>query len=109
MTKEYHNQDRNKPHNISKEHARQLLGESGISPEIIRGRGYRSVKRRDELAEFPEWQRRLGLYIPMYSPDGEKTGCQLKPDRQRKGLKYESPLGAEVILEDPGESPITDV
>jgi hypothetical protein len=99
MTKEYHNQDRNKPHNISKEHARQLLGESGISPEIVRGRGYRSVKRRDELAEFPEWQRRLGLYIPMYSPDGEKTGCQLKPDRQRKGLKYESPLGAEVILD----------
>jgi hypothetical protein len=85
---------------LSHAHQKMLFEESGIDPDVIAERGYRSVKRRTELEEFPEWQRRLGLYIPTYSPDGETTGCQIRPNRPRKReLKYESPQGSRVILD----------
>jgi Domain of unknown function (DUF3854) len=77
-----------------------LFKESGIDPNVIAERGYRTVKRRVELEEFPEWQRRLGLYVPMFSPDGITQGCQLRPDRPRKGgPKYETPVGASPVVD----------
>jgi hypothetical protein len=85
---------------LSDAHQKMLFEESGIDPDVIAERGYRTVKRRAELEEFPEWQRRLGLYIPTYSPSGETTGCQLRPKRPRKPeLKYESPQGSRVIVD----------
>jgi putative DNA primase/helicase len=88
------------PRALSDSHRRILFEESGIDPAVAEERGYRTVKRRAGLEEFPEWQRRLGLYIPTYSPDGETTGCQIRPNRSRKPeLKYESPQGSRVILD----------
>jgi len=85
---------------LSDAHQRMLFEESGIDPAVIEERGYRTVKRQAELEEFPEWQRRLGLHIPTYSPDGETTGCQIRPNRSRKPeLKYESPQGSRVIVD----------
>lgn len=82
---------------------RIMLEESGIDPAIAAERGYRSVGRgetAEALSDFPKWQRRLGLYIPMYSPSGA-TSAQLRPDkprRDRKGKprKYETPGGSRV-------------
>jgi hypothetical protein len=86
--------------NLSDAHQKMLFEESGIHHGVAEERGYRTVKRRAELEEFPEWQRRLGFYIPTYSPDGETTGCQIRPNRPRKPeLKYESPQGSRVILD----------
>jgi hypothetical protein len=77
-----------------------LFEESGISPDVAAERGYRTVKRRAELEEFPAWQRRLGLYIPMYSPDGTTRGCQIRSAKPRSAkLKYESPQGSRVIVD----------
>jgi hypothetical protein len=85
---------------LSGSHSRMLFEESGITPAVATERGYRTVKRRAELEEFPEWQRRLGLYVPMFSPDGTKRSCQIRPDRPRSPkLKYESPQGSRVILD----------
>jgi len=85
---------------LSDEHRRMLYEESGIDPDVAAERGYRTVKRRAELEEFPEWQRRLGLYIPTNSPDGITRSCQLRPNRPRKAkLRYESPERSQVILD----------
>ncbi len=85
---------------LSDSHRKMLFEESGISPEVAAERGYRTVTRRAELGEFPEWQRRLGLYVPMRSPDGTTRSCQIRPDRPRSAkLKYESPQGSRVILD----------
>lgn len=99
---EYHRSEQNEPpdHHLSEKHAHQLFDESGIDPGVARERGYRTVERRAELTEFPEWQRRLGLYVPTYSPDGETAGCLLRPDKLRKsGPKYEAPQGSGVSLD----------
>src|SRR5215210_4900234 len=88
------------PGTLSSSHQRMLFKESGIDPNVIAERGYRPVKRRVELEEFPEWQRRLGLYVPMFSLDGITQGCQLRPDRPRKGgPKYETPVGASPVVD----------
>jgi hypothetical protein len=85
---------------LSEKHARQLFEESGIDPAIARSRGYRTIQRRDELTEFAPWQRRLGLYVPTYSPDGETTGCLLRADKPRKPKqKYDAPKGSQVMLD----------
>src|SRR5215211_7578895 len=85
---------------LSDSHQKMLFEESGIDHGVAEERGYRTAKRRAELEEFPEWQRRLGLYIPTYSPDEKTTGCQVRPNRPRKPeLKYESPQDSRVILD----------
>lgn len=94
-------QPRYAPHErLSDKHYAELTEASGIDPEIVAERGYRTIERRAELTEYPNWQRRLGLYVPMYSPDGVSTGCQLKPGRRRpKGPKYETPQGSQMIAD----------
>lgn len=90
---------------LSSDHTRMLLDESGISPEIAAERGYRTVRRRAELSEYKAYQRRVpALLVPVYSPDGETTLSQLRPDNSRKDkkgkpLKYETPGGSKVILD----------
>jgi predicted transcriptional regulator len=78
--------------------------ESGISPEIIGGRGYRTVSRADVPDDFASYQRRNGLLIPLYSPDGTTTASQLRADRPRrdkrgKPIKYETPTGGRIIAD----------
>ncbi len=85
---------------LSSEHQHEILVESSVSAEVAARRGYRTVRRRSELAAFPEWQRRLGLLVPMFSPDGVTTLQQIKPHKPRKpGLKYETPHGATPIID----------
>ncbi len=82
-----------------------LLEESSISPEISTERGYETIRSRTKLLDFKKYQRRApGLLIPLFSPDGETTSCQLRPDEPRKdkkgkSLKYETPAGSKVILD----------
>jgi DNA-binding transcriptional ArsR family regulator len=81
-----------------------LFEESGIEPEVAAERGYRTTRSRSELVEFKTYQRRAGLVVPIYSPDGITRSAQLRPDtprKDRKGkpLKYETPGGSRVILD----------
>ncbi len=80
-----------------------LLDGSGISPEIVAGRGYRTVDRAGVPDAFRRYQRRPGLLVPMYSPDGITASHQLRPDAPRvrdgKVVKYETPGGTRCILD----------
>ena len=90
------------PADLSRRHRTMLCDESGISPEVARERGYYSARTRADVPDcFKDYQRKPGLVLPMFSPDGETAGYQLRPDRPRKGgPKYETP----------GEiSPVVDV
>lgn len=93
-----------KPIHLSPDHRRMLLEESGISPEIADERGYRTVSSRAELPEFKKYQRRIGLRLPLYSPDGKASLSQIKPynprrDKHGKIIKYETPGGSEMIVD----------
>jgi Domain of unknown function (DUF3854) len=89
------------PNRLSDNHSKMLFDESGIAPEIIAERGYYTARRRSEVpGAFADYQRRLGLVVPMFSPDGESTGYQLRPDKPRRsGPKYETPAGSEVLVD----------
>jgi hypothetical protein len=78
-----------------------LFEESGIDPAVAVERGYYTARRRSEAPEaFKDYQRKPGLVVPMFSPDGETVGYQLRPDRPRKGgPKYESPGGISPIVD----------
>ncbi len=69
---------------LSDSHRKMLFEESGISPEVAAERGYRTVTRRAELGEFPEWQRRLGLYVPMRSPRSATEGPHSEAQATRR-------------------------
>ncbi len=88
-------------HTLSDSHRKMLHGESGISPEVAAERGYYTARRRSEVpAAFKSYQRKPGLVVPMFSPDGETRSCQIRPDKPRSAkLKYESPQGSRVILD----------
>ncbi len=64
-------------------------------------RGYYTARRRSEVPEvFKDYQRKPGLVVPMFSPDGETAGYQLRPDRPRKGgPKYETPGGISPVVD----------
>jgi hypothetical protein len=86
---------------LAREHWQMLTRESGISGRIVSERGYSTASRRDQVPDvFPDWQRRRGLVIPVYSPDGETTSYQLRPDKPRnRKRKYEQPAGVGCILD----------
>lgn len=89
---------------LSEQHRRMLIVESSITPEVIAARGYRTITSRADIPPiFAEYQCRLGLLIPMYSPDGITTGYQLRPDRPRfrdgKYIKYETATGTRCIID----------
>jgi hypothetical protein len=78
-----------------------LYEESGVSPEVTTERGYYTARRRSEVPEvFKDYQRKPGLVVPMFSPDGETVGYQLRPDRPRKGgPKYATPGGISPVVD----------
>src|SRR5262249_19862903 len=90
-----------------------LLAASGITPEVARARGYRSMpntkKAREELHSlgFAWSQCRVpALLIPVHGVgNGGAVTYQLRPDRPRhkdgKPLKYETPAGARMVLDVP--------
>src|SRR5215204_5844576 len=89
------------PGMLSDSHRRMLFEESGISPAVATERGYYTARRRSEAPEaFKGYQRKPGLVVPMFSPDGKTTGFQLRPDRPRKGgPKYETPGGISPVVD----------
>jgi hypothetical protein len=89
------------PRTLSDFHRKMLHDESGISPEVAAERGYYTARRRSEVPEaFKDYQRKPGLVVPMFSPDGETVGYQLRPDRPRKdGPKYETPGGISPVVD----------
>jgi len=102
-------------------HLRELQEESGISPEVIEARGYRTLTgtaaELHELEEFgfgPRLRNREDVYpallIPLHNAHGEIAGHQLKPavphreirpDGTPKDRKYETPAGAPLVLDVP--------
>jgi hypothetical protein len=93
------------PRTLSDLHRRMLFEESGISPDVAEERGYYTARKLSEIPEaFKDYQRRLGLVIPTYSPDGATHGYQLRPEKpikRRNGNtpKYESPGESGVIVD----------
>lgn len=84
------------------------LLESGISIEVIRERGYRSILDVSELLElgFSEAQCSVpGILIPLRPPDGSGGSHQYRPDIPRtkrgKAVKYETPKGGRLRLDVP--------
>jgi uncharacterized protein DUF3854 len=90
---------------LSREHHRILEVASAIDRDVSAERGYYTARRgADVPACFKDWQRKPGLVVPMFSPDGETTGWQLRPDKPRKKkngepLKYETPAGISPVVD----------
>ena len=92
---------------LAEQHEKMLLEESGISPEVIEARGYRTVETKSELKRlgFSERQcNKPGLLIPVYSPTGDIATYQYRPDQPRidkkgKSVKYETPSGSRMVLD----------
>lgn len=90
---------------ISAAHREMLYQGSGISRDVAEGRGYRTARTRSEVPEaFKTYQRRPGLVVPVYSPDGTTESAQLRPyvarkDKKGKPLKYETPGSSRAILD----------
>ncbi len=96
---------------LSAEHRRMLLEESGITPEVVAERGYRTLTQPQQLAGlgFSSVQRRPGLLLPLHGTDGTVPLYILRPDQPRtqgaegkkRTLKYEMPAGHGVRLDCP--------
>src|SRR5215204_5276985 len=86
---------------LSDSHRRMLFEESGIDSAVAEERGYYTARLRSEVPEdFKDYQRKPGLVVPMFSPDGETVGHQLRPDKPRKGgPKYETPGGISPVVD----------
>src|SRR4030066_1976145 len=68
------------------DHYRHLGEGSGISVDVIRERGYRSLLGKSELEKLgytPAQQRAPGILIPLWSVDGKEAGFQFRPDHPR--------------------------
>jgi Domain of unknown function (DUF3854) len=101
---EYHTTSASALQNLRADHRRQLEEGSAIAREVLEERGYRTTSRAEVPPEFKGYQRRAGMLIPLYSPDGTTTGYQLRADNPRrdkrdKPIRYETPAGARIIAD----------
>ena len=88
-------------------HRTMLESESGIHPDLVSARGYRTVTDAAELKKLsfsPKQQNVPALLIPIYSPTGEIKLYQARPDTPRldernKTVKYETPAGSQMALD----------
>lgn len=89
---------------LAEHHRRMLLEESGIDPEVAEARGYHTVEKKVELEQlgFRRTQRKVpALLAPVYSPTGEISTYQIRPDQPRinsegNPVKYETPGGSRM-------------
>jgi hypothetical protein len=91
---------------LNREHLHMLLQGSGISPEVARARGYRTVEKKADLRRLGFAASQCnppGLLLPVYSPLGEITNYQFRPDQPRlkdgEPVKYENPFGSRTTLD----------
>lgn len=91
------------------DHLCHLSEGSGISVDVMKERGYRSLLGKSELGKLgftPAQQRAPGIIIPLWSVDGKEAGHQFRPDHPRtnnrgKPVKYEIPTGSSIRLDCP--------
>lgn len=95
------------PPGLNSHHQRQLEA-SGISPEVAKARGYRSIEAPEAFHYgFSKAQAKAGLLIPIYPPGEDKPVLyRLRPDkpRTRKGgkpIKYEQPEQTRLRIDVP--------
>lgn len=105
---------------LSEKHLQMLQVESGISMDVIRARGYRTIQDESELVTFgfaPRQRRVPGLLLPLHTTDGRQELHIYRPDNPRvvenrrkrnkdgtysqKVIKYEQPAGAAVRVDCP--------
>jgi putative DNA primase/helicase len=90
---------------LSPEHRKMLTEESGISPDVVAARGYRTVQDSEKLSQlgFADYQRRVpGLLIPIRGTSEDVIFHRYRPDRPRKDdTKYEQPEGTSLVLDVP--------
>lgn len=91
---------------LSANHRQMLVSESGIRPEIVEARGYRTVTTKADLKRlgFSDRQQNApALLIPIYNPRGELATYQARADSPRivkgKPAKYETPKGSSMVLD----------
>ena len=93
------------PPSLSIQHRNELEVKSGIRPEIIRERGYQTVRADGLPSQFPDYQRKDGLLIPIHNVWGKVGFWQVKPDKPRlkdgKPLKYETIPGHPLCIDVP--------
>ena len=98
---------RKRPIRCSAVHHRHMLEiESGIRPDLIATRGYRTVTVKAELKRLGFSDRQCltpGLLLPIYL-NGDIASYQFRPDqpqlnRDGKVTKYETPQGSTMILD----------
>jgi Domain of unknown function (DUF3854) len=92
---------------LAETHRHMLEIESGITPEVIEVRGYRTAKTKAELATlgFSKIQQSQDtLVLPLHGVSGEILSYQLRPDHPRIGrngkpVKYETPANSRMVLD----------
>ena len=91
---------------LSHNHQKMLIEESGLAPEVVEARGYRTVEKKAEIKRFGCSEAQCGvpgLLIPIRSPAGEIILYQYRPDAPRikdgKPVKYETPSGSRMALD----------
>lgn len=101
------------PRDLDLDHAAMLAG-SGISPEVIVARGYRTIRDKSVLERlgFQAWQSRVpALIVPIRNREGHVVSVQIRPDRPRtdkagKIVKYDSVLGSGHRVDFPSGLPL---
>lgn len=87
---------------LTRDHLDELAKGSGISVDVIKERGYKTIWGIKELQSlgFTKSQRQKfmtpGILMPVHPPDGSNSLHQYKPDHPRKNekdkpIKYETP------------------
>jgi len=90
------------PGRLSPEHERMLREDSAVSPQIIAARGYYTATKPSEVPEefSARQRRRVGLVIPLYSPDGKTVSYQIRPNYPvSPKQKYENPRGGKIVAD----------
>ncbi len=89
-------------------HRGMLEQESGINPEVVAARGYRTMTIKAELERLGFSRNQCNvptLLIPIYGPAGDVRLYQTRPDTPRinkgKPVKYETPYGSTMALDVP--------
>jgi hypothetical protein len=87
-------------------HRKTLEQESGIKPEVIAARGYKTVTTKTELAKlgFSKAQQNVpALLLPIHGVNSGIVNYQLRPDSPRvkngKPIKYETVAGSSMVLD----------
>ena len=101
-------QDRANPDDpLSPVHRHMLTIESGIAPEVIASRGYRTITIKSRLRDLGFGDRQYltpGLLLPIWDLNGAIASYQFRPDQPRigqqgKAVKYETRQGSPMLLD----------